>query len=623
MDNKEILFPYEKLRDVQKTLIEDVKNAIENEKNLLANAPTGLGKTIAVLGPALKNAIDRGRTVFFLTSRHTQHILAIKTLKDIKEKFEIDVKCCDIIGKRWMCSQPGAENMPSGEFSEYCKSLRKDDLCEFYQNTRKNGKPSVATDNALEEIRKIMPADTETINKICRKAKLCPYEIAALIAREADVIVADYNYIFNDKIRDNFFLRAGKSLQESILIIDEGHNLPARCRSMLSVKLSTFILDRAIKEANKFKYDEAELKLAKILDILNSLGSELGPEKDEEYILKGEFLKKIDSTINYDETYEQFQIIGDTIREEQRQSFIGSVALFMENWKGPDKGFCRTIDLKENNYGRQFNLNYKCLDPSLVSKNIVNECISTVIMSGTLSPIEMYADILGFRNYEAKEYNDPFSEKNRLNLIIDEVTTKYSVRNEEQYKKMASILADIVNTVPGNTFVFFPSYALRDSVNRYFERLSRKSMFLEIPGMSKEEKKGFLEKFKEYKKSGAVLLSVASGSFGEGVDMPGDLLKCVVVVGIPLQRPDLETKDLIDYYEDKYNEGMNYGYIYPAITKTLQNAGRCIRSEEDRGVIVFMDVRYTWENYAKCLPTNWNMKITKMWKERISGFFNL
>ncbi|MCG2717261.1 MAG: DEAD/DEAH box helicase family protein, partial [Nanoarchaeota archaeon] len=206
MDNSDIFFPYEKIRDEQKQLIIDVKEAIEKEKNILCHAPTGLGKTIAVLGPALKNAIENKRTVFFLTSRHTQHILAIQTLKDIGDKIGVKINCCDIIGKRWMCSQPGAENMPNGEFSEYCKALREDELCEFYTNTRKNGKATPLTENALSEIKKLMPADTETINRICRKDKLCAYEIAAFLAREATVVIADYNYVFNDNIRDNFFL---------------------------------------------------------------------------------------------------------------------------------------------------------------------------------------------------------------------------------------------------------------------------------------------------------------------------------------------------------------------------------------------------------------------------------
>lgn len=621
MVDESILFPYERIRDEQGKLLGDVKEAIKAERNLLVHAPTGSGKTIAVLGPALKNALEKKRTVFFLTSRHTQHLLAIKTLRDIKKKFGINIDCCDIIGKKWMCSQLGAEKMPSHEFSEYCKALRKDELCEFYLNTRKKGKISIATEKALSEIKALMPTDSETVNDICRMEKLCPYEIAALLAREANVIIADYNHVFNEDIRNNFFLKANKKLEESILIIDEGHNLPKRCREMLSVKLSTFILSRAMKEAEKFGYKEEKGKLQFLLDVIKELGSELDEEKSEEYVLKNEFIKKVDSLIDYDKSQQLFDVIGDDIREQQRQSFIGSVGAFMEIWKGDDKGFARIIDRRETKYGKLLTLNYRCLDPSLVSKDVVNGCVATIIMSGTLNPGEMYADLLGFKNYDIREYKDPFSEKNKLNLIIGDVTSKYTARNEEHYRKIAKILSEVTNAVPGNSFVFFPSYEFRNSVCRYFEGSSEKRVFLELPGMSKDEKKGFLEKFKEYEDEGAVMLGVASGSFGESVDLPGDLLKCVVVVGVPLQKPDLETKELIEYYEDKYGQGMNYGYIYPAITRTMQNAGRCIRSEKDRGVIVFMDIRYTWENYKKCFPADWEMRITKRWKERIGNFF--
>jgi DNA excision repair protein ERCC-2 len=622
MADKNIFFPYEKLRDSQKTLIYDVKDAIEQERNLLVHAPTGMGKTIAVLGPALVNAIANKRTVFFLTSRHTQHILGIKTLKDIASTFEIDVKCCDIIGKKWMCSQDGAENMPSHEFSEYCKALRKDEMCEFYSNTKLKGKNSVQAEVVLSEIKAKMPVDSETLAKLCRDRKLCPYEVSLILAREANVVIADYNHVFNENIRESFFLKAGKRLDESIIIIDEGHNLPSRCREMMSIRLSNFVLNRAISEAEKQKLDEEIPKLKRILDVLVELGTELNDSKDEEYVLRGEFFKKVDSLVGYEETMNRFLVIGDEIREQQRQSFIGSVANFMEEWNGPDKGYTRVISVRDTKYGKMLSLSYRCLDPSIVSKEVVNGCVSTVMMSGTLTPMEMYADLLGFKNYSMKQYRDPFSDKNKLNLIVEDVTTKYTARNAEQYKKIATIVADIINTVPGNSFVFFPSYEVRNLVNRYFESLSRKSVFLEVSGMSKDEKKRFLEKFKEYKKTGAVMLGVAQGSFGEGVDLPGDFLKCVIVVGVPLSKPDLETKDLIEYYEDKYGEGMNYGYIYPAITKTMQNAGRCIRTEQDRGVIVFMDARYSWENYRKCFPEDWDMKVTKMWKDRISKFFS-
>ncbi|MBD3164378.1 hypothetical protein GF323_04205 [Candidatus Woesearchaeota archaeon] len=620
MVDKELLFPYDKLRDEQKQLIEDTRKAIDEGKNFLVHAPTGLGKTIGVLGPALKHAIENNKTVFFLTSRHTQHLLAIKTLRDIDRNFSIGINCCDLIAKKWMCSQPGAENMPSAEFNEYCKALREDKLCEFFENSRKKGKLSSKAEAALEQIKAKMPADTEIINTICRNEKLCPYETAMFLAKKANVIIADYNYMFNARIRDNFLLKSGKKIKESIIIVDEGHNLPQRCRNMLSEKLSTYAITMAIKEAKKFGYHEEIEKLSFLLEVMKDLASGL-EEKEEEYVLKREFVKKIDDVMNYDEVQDRFMIIGDEIREQQRRSFIGSIARFMDMWKGPDKAYGRTINIKETKYGIVLTLNYRCLDPSIISKEVVNESKATIMMSGTLTPTEMYADLLGFKNYVMKEYRDIFSERNRLNLIVEDVTTKYTARNNEQYKKTAEILAEITNAVPGNSFVFFPSYQLRNYVHRHFESQSRKRIFLELRGMSTEEKNKFLAGFKGNKKRGGVMLGVAQGSFGEGVDLPGDLLECVIIVGVPLQKPDLETRDLIAYYDEKFGEGMNYGYIYPAITKAMQNAGRCIRSEKDRGVVVFMDARYAWDSYRKCFPADWNMQITKRWKERVGEFF--
>jgi len=140
--------------------------------------------------------------------------------------------------------------------------------------------------------------------------------------------------------------------------------------------------------------------------------------------------------------------------------------------------------------------------------------------------------------------------------------------------------------------------------------------------MSKQEKKELLEDFKKNKKDGAVLLAVAAGSYGESIDLPGDLLKAVVVVGLPLQRPDLETKELINYYDMKFSKGWDYGYLFPAFNKCLQNAGRCIRSKDDRGIIVFLDERYSWRNYARCFPQDMEIKVTERYKEIIEYFFS-
>ncbi|MDO8481058.1 MAG: ATP-dependent DNA helicase [Nanoarchaeota archaeon] len=616
-----LLFPYEKLRPEQERLVKDVELCLKEGKHLLAHAPTGLGKTIAALGPCLKYAIEHGKTVFFLTSRHTQHALAVQTLKDIKDAFNLKFTCCDLIAKKWMCCQPGSQQMQSGEFQEYCKSLRNEDVCEYYTNLREHGQTSSLAKKALLQIATKAPADTKTIIDVSRECHVCPYEIAALLAKEAQVVIADYNYIFNQHIRESFFKRADKKIEDCVIVVDEAHNLPGRCREMMSEKLSTFVLERAISEAKKYKHDEVEERLVAIVSVLKELDAQIEEGQEEGFVLKGEFTKALEKRFSYDQTQQQLAIFGNIILEEQKQSFVSVVAAFLASWKGSDAGYCRSILRVAGKQGPQLTLRYTCLDPSLITRQVFQDCENSILMSGTLTPPEMYADLLGLKNYEIKQYVDPFTEEHRLNLVIEDVTTKFTYRNAEQYEQIASICADIVKAVPGNTLLFFPSYSLRNDVKKYFDQLCTRLILTEVPGMSKEQKAAMLDKFRGARERGAALLAVTGGSFGEGIDLPGDDLKCVVVVGVPLQKPDLETKDLISYYDDKYGEGMNYGYIYPAITKTMQNAGRCIRSETDRGVVVFMDARYTWEHYAKCFPPEWKMQITKRWSERVRSFF--
>jgi DNA excision repair protein ERCC-2 len=242
-------------------------------------------------------------------------------------------------------------------------------------------------------------------------------------------------------------------------------------------------------------------------------------------------------------------------------------------------------------------------------------------MSGTLTPTSMHKDILGFNDAEEKEYKSPFPKKNKLSLIIPQTTTKFTKRSEQQYERIAEIIAKVVNLIPGNSAIFFPSYFLRDSIYKYFNYKCKKTIIQEEPNLSKQDKQTILDKFHEYKKIGAVLLGVASGSFGEGVDLPGDLLKGVIVVGLPLDKPNLETKELINYYDRKFGKGWDYAYIFPAVTKTLQNAGRCIRSETDKGVTIFLDERYIWPNYYKCFPTDYDVKVTRKYEEEIKEFF--
>ncbi len=619
-DQKEILFPHDKIRDIQDTVVNDVYDAIKNKKNIIIHAPTGIGKTASVLAPALSFAMDKDITIFFLTSRQTQHKIAVDTLKQIKKRHGNNFGVADIIGKKWMCLQE-VEALNSSDFIDYCKKLRDENQCEFYLNTRKKSmSPTIVAEQNLDDLKTIGPLHVEEVIENCRKPKLCPYEMVSLLAKDAKVIISDYNYIFNPDIRGSLLGRANKKLENSIVIIDEGHNLPDRAREMLTAKLSTFIIDRAIKEASKHEFYSILSILKNLKDIFNELGFDLNFNKEEKLVRKHEFIDKINENGNYDEYINHLNDTGVLIREKQKQSFVGSIGKFLEAWLNEDNGFARILskDFRNNS----LILNYRCLDPSLVTKDAIEKSYCTIIMSGTLMPTFMYKDVLGFNNDTIeKVYGNPFPKNNRLCLIVPETTTKFTRRNNEEYMKIAETCNRIVNNIPGNAALFFPSYDLRDKVYKGFYALCKRKMIIEKQNLSKDEKEKILEEFKENKDKGAVLLAVSTGNFGEGIDLPGDFLKGVVIVGLPLEKPDLETKELIDYYEEKYGKGFDYGYIFPAITKCLQNAGRCIRSETDRGVIIFLDERFAWENYLRCIPADMDFKISKVYGERIERFF--
>ncbi|MBI2653685.1 ATP-dependent DNA helicase [Candidatus Woesearchaeota archaeon] len=614
---KEIYFPYEKVRNIQSDMISDVHNAIKSKKHLIIHAPTGIGKTAAVLAPALSFAMKNNLTIFFLTSRQTQHKIVIDTLRQIKQKFNIGFECADIIGKKWMCLQNGVEDLAAGSFHEYCKALRDESNCEFYLNTiKQNMQPTLEAKQAIEELKIIGPCHVQEFIEQGKKKRMCPYELATLAAGNAKVIIADYYYIFNQAIRQSFLLKIKKELENIILIVDEAHNLPARIRELLTHKLSSIVIDNAKKEAKRYGNEET----IENLEIVENALFELGKDIDaEDVVSKNDFVDLINKSKDYNEIAAELLFIGEEIREAQKKSFVLGVAKFLEAWLGSDIGFGRILS-KVVDKKLRINLSYRCLDPSIAAKEIIDKSYSAILMSGTLTPTSMYNDILGFNNAVEKEYKSPFPKKNRLNLIVPKTTTKFVERNHKQFNEIAKICADITNLTNGNSAIFFPSYDLMLSINEHFQKQSNKPIFMEKQKMAKIEKEKLLAAFKSYKEKGAVLLGISTGSFGEGIDMPG-VLKSVIIAGLPLNKPDVEARLLIEYYDDKFGKGFEYGYVLPAITKCLQNAGRCIRSETDKGAIIFLDERYAWRNYYQCFPEDWEIEVSLDYLEELRRFF--
>ncbi len=604
-----LLFPHETMRKVQNELIECVKKAIETKTPLIVHAPTGLGKTAATIAPALTAVKEKDLTVFFLTSRQTQHLIALQTLTAIKNKFDVNLGTVSVVGKRHLCAQPGAALMRSDDFAHYCKSMKEEGKCSNYLNTRNDkGFATMEADLATVQLKRESPCTSERVLDFGMTQEMCPYELSLLLAKDSKVIITDYNYLFNARIRDGFMAKINKQLEKAILIIDEGHNLPDRLRDEMTQRLTTTMLRRAINEAKKHGHDKEHDYLVEMQAVLQKLATGLYRDQ-EKLVTKETFVNEIKKIKDIDELMEDLDSAAEDIRALEEASAIGGVAAFMKGWTSGDAGFSRTVSVKDFRNEKSIILSHRCMDPSLLSRDVIAKAHTTILMSGTLTPTAMFADLLGFpKTTVQKEFPSPFPSINKCCLILPNGTTKFASRSEQQYQNIAKQCADIVNEIPGCSAIFFPSYALRDSVANYFNTACKKTVFTEDSKASKEDRQGLLERFSQYKQIGAVLLGVAAGSFGEGVDLPG-VLKCVIVVGIPLDRPDLETKELINYYDKKFHKGWDYGYVLPAITKTLQNAGRCIRSETDRGVLVFLDERYAQPMYSKCFPTDWNPRI--------------
>jgi len=611
-------FPHETIRAGQDQLIVDTDLAFQENKILLAHAPTGLGKTASALSVALKYALEKDKIVFFLTNRHTQHQIAVETLRLIKNKINVDFNCVDLIGKRWMCNHDVAR-LFGGDFNEYCKSVVERRECEFYSNIKTKKGLSVPAQAIIKKLQKQGPLHNEELIRIGKEEKICSYELALALAKKAKIIIGDYYYLFNPFVQATLFNKLEFDLEDVIVIVDEGHNLPTRITEMLSNDLTSNIIKNAILEAKKFGYKGMISWLQELMNILNKIADFPADDFGKEKLVRKEiFIDEVNKVISYDELLTELELAADEIRKKQRRSYLGGIFSFLDAWQGDDQGFTRIISEKRSKYGPMIVLSYACLDPSIISKNIFNQVNCGLIMSGTLKPTSMYKDILGIDKGIGKEYSSPFPVENKLSLVLPLTTTKYTLRSEEMFQKIAQKCTHLASLIPGNVAFFFPSYNLRDKVGSFIT--SEKELFWEKNNFTKEEKEVFLNKFKSVKEEGGVLLGVTGANFAEGVDFPGDILNGVVVVGLPLAKPNLKTKEVIKYYDQKFARGWDYGYTFPAMNKCLQSAGRCIRSEEDKGAVIFLDERFAWQRYFCCFPRE-GLIVSKDYENLLKKFF--
>lgn len=595
--------------------MEDITSALENKKNILCHAPTGMGKTDSALSPSLTYALENNLSIFFLTPKISQHRIAVQVLKGIGEKYSLSFRAVDLVGRRHMCPDASLLSLDYDGFYQTCKRRRKEERCAFYANAR--GFDKAQERKAARNIESIMKTygivlDHSELCPRCAEFECCSYEIAAMIASDSQVVVADYFQLMNPEIRAIFLSRSKKKISESIVIIDEAHNLGQRVREHMSSTINNFILKRAGMEA---KLMGAKLKLKRLLLKFEKKSTCELENKDELLVDETYWTELLSSSdINALSFADTLEDIGrEYVEKTHRRSACLKVSSFTRKWVESAEGDIRLLRKKNGS----LSLSKRCLDPSRLT-SVLNSTHSSILMSGTLLPLEMHRDLLGLEAEKCilKEYESPFPRENRLNILATNSTTRFSKRTFDEYMKIARTIDSIITTVPGGVGVFFPSYKVLSGV---VPLMNSKNLLVQKEKMPPSQVSSLLSRFVSTERS--VLCAVQGGSLAEGIDLPNGNMKCAIMVGIALEEMGIEVEALIDYYEGKFGKGWEYGYLYPAVIKALQASGRCIRSEKDSAVLVFLDERFTWKNYSKCFPQGFECCVTPEPEKYSSAFW--
>ncbi len=606
-----LYFRHDSPRPFQKELMEDMQRTITYRQILLANAPTGSGKTDAALSAAISCATEQGLDVFFLTPKISQHKIAMDVVRGLEKKFSLGLRAVDMVGRSHCCIDDSLRGLDSEGLLSACIKKRQKCECPYFGNARGyNRREEMKAD---ERFRKFLGdygsgKSHHEVIELGASEHCCPYEWLLKAASESRVVVADYHHIMMPHIRDIFLMKIRKRIENSIIIVDEAHNLSSRVRSSLSRNASTFLFARMSKEMRHLGLDAGPVEEEFRSWCNDALDGERERVVSSESFV--EFLGRFG--LDIEETVQRLEDAGLAFLEDTgRKSACLRLARFIEGW--PEGDDCSVRILQEDK--GQFFLSKRMLDPSGATK-ILNECAASILMSGTMHPLEMHRDVLGLARdrTEMKAYPSPFPSENILNIITEDLTTRYTRRGAEEYGAIASKLDSIVASTPGGTAVFFPSYQVMDAVSPL---LQSRGLLVQRPQMKPHDIRKMLRDFKR----GGVLIGVQGGSLSEGVDYSEGEIKTVVIVGVALDEMGLESRALIDYYDAKFGRGWDYGYLYPGTIKALQAAGRARRKEADRVAVVYMDERFKWNKYNWILSRDERTVLTANPEDAVSEFW--
>ena len=579
-------FPHLAPRAGQRQLIAAVERAVRNRENLMAEAPTGSGKTAAGLHPAMVEGLGTSRQVVFLTSKTLQQRMAVKALLAMNEA--ADFSTIQLRAKEKMCAND--------------RVLCHEDFCPY----AKNYPEKMESSKILERIRESHSHyDPDIVFAEAKNAEVCPFEVQLELAEKTDAIVADYNYVFEPGVALRHL--GQEELQNVILLIDEAHNLPDRARKIFSPELLEEDF-RAVAARLMVRQGELFEELARVIDRVRALlvesaqllpqGSDIAETDPPMALLRSLWEQWEPTFVRYLGWKHEMKIAEP---EDPVVDLHFSLHRFVAILNLYGAGFTCVIERRPTG----IRLGLVCLDPAHALSPIFEAASSSILLSATLSPIGVTQRMLGLEKERTSAVSlpPPFPREHRKILILPQVRTGYAAR-ERNYGPIGEAIAKMSDAHRGNVLVLFPSYQFLQRVAERLPTIQAK-LVAQRANSSENERQQIFNILAAPPPEGVLLLAVLGGMFAEGVDYPGELLSGVFVVSPALPQVSFERELLRQYFDETEHAGFQYAYLQPGMTRVIQAAGRLIRSEKDRGVIALLCQRFLQEPYVSCLPRDW------------------
>jgi len=573
----EFPFPY---REGQRDLVVSVYRTILRKKKLFIQAPTGVGKTMATVFPAVRAVGEGlGEKIFYLTAKTITRTVAEQAFSLLKEKGLL-YKTITLTAKEKICFCEEAECNP--------------DACPYAK-----GHFDRVNDAVFDLITHSGDWSREVLEEQAKKHMVCPFEMSLDVSNWADAVICDYNYAFDPQAHlKRFFSESGKG--EYLFLIDEAHNLVERGREMYSASL----YKEDLLEVRKLVKAE-DPKLAKGLSECNQQFLELKRECEHYQILKSvsHIALKLMNVLSKLEDY--LEECKDAEKKKRVLDFYFAVRSFLNIHDIMDENYVIFSEMMED--GR-FQIKLFCVNPAVNLQNYLEQGNSTIFFSATLLPVHYYKKLLSVEKDDYAVYaHSSFPQENKFLFIGTDVSTRYTRRGESTYQRFARYIAVMAEQKKGNYMAFFPSYRFLEEVHTCFLECVDHEVdsICQVSYMDEEQREEFLEEFEQEREKSLVAFCVMGGIFSEGIDLTDDKLIGAVIAGTGLPQVCTEREILKQYFNAADMEGFDYAYLYPGMNKVLQSAGRVIRTESDRGVILLLDDRFRAMRYREVFPREW------------------